>query len=53
MVDDKLSLEFEARYYMAEARRLQQQGMRLIRESDDMLEHAVNTWNRAKEVTAG
>jgi hypothetical protein len=53
MVDDKVSLEFEARYYLAEARRLQQQGMRLIREADDMLEHAVNTWNRAKEVMAG
>jgi hypothetical protein len=53
MVDDKVSLEFEARYYLSEAKRLQQQGMRLIREADDMLEHAVTTWNRAKEVVAG
>jgi hypothetical protein len=49
--DERMQLEFEARYYLAEAKRLQRQGMSLIRESDDMLEHAVLTWNRAKEVS--
>lgn len=53
MVEERQQLEFEARYYLAEARRLQKQGMSLIREADDMLEHAVTTWNRAKEVMAG
>jgi hypothetical protein len=46
----KQELEFEARYYLSEAKRLQRQGMSLIHEADDMIEHAVNTWNRAKEV---
>jgi hypothetical protein len=46
----KQELEFEARYYLSEAKRLQRQGMSLIREADDMLEHAVLTWERAKEV---
>ncbi len=46
----KQELEFEARYYLSEAKRLQRQGMALIREADDMLENAVLTWERAKEV---
>jgi hypothetical protein len=53
MVEDKIQLEFEARYYLAESKRLQKQGMSLIHEADTMLEHAVNTWDRAKEVSAG
>jgi len=53
MVNDKQQLEFEARYYLAEAKRLQREGMRMIHEADDMMEHAVLTWNRAKEVMAG
>lgn len=43
-------LEFEARYYLLEARRLQREGMKLLHEADDMLEHAVTTWQRVKEV---
>jgi hypothetical protein len=50
VTDDRTQLEFEARFYLAEAKRLQRQGMTLIHEADDMLEHAVLTWNRAKEV---
>ncbi len=46
----KQELEFEARFYLAEAKRLQRQGMSLIHEADDMIENAINTWNRAKEV---
>jgi hypothetical protein len=53
MVDDKVQLEFEARYYLAEGRRLQKQGMSLIREADDMIELAVTTWKRAREEVAG
>jgi hypothetical protein len=52
LTDDRIQLEFEARFYLSEAKRLQRQGMSLIREADDMLEHAVATWNRAKEVSA-
>ena len=51
MVEDKVSLEFEARYYLSEAKRLQKQSMSLMREADDMLEHALETWNRSKEVS--
>ena len=50
LTDERIHLEFEARYYLAEAKRLQREGMSLIKEADDMLEHAVLTWNRAKEV---
>lgn len=50
MVDDKFDLEFEARYYLAESKRLQKEGMSLIHEADTMLEHAISTWSRAKEV---
>ncbi len=53
MVDDKIQLEFEARYYLAEGKRLQKQAMSLMREADDMLEHAVLTWQRAREEVAG
>jgi hypothetical protein len=49
MVESRNSLDFEARYYLAEARRLQKEGMKLVHEADDMLEHAVLTWERAKE----
>ena len=31
MVEDKVSLEFEARYYLSEAKRLQKQSMSLMR----------------------
>jgi hypothetical protein len=48
--EERMQLEFEARFYLAEAKRLQRQGMSLIHEADDMLEHAIDTWNRAKEV---
>lgn len=48
--EERIQLEFEARYYLAEAKRLQRQGMSLIKEADDMLENAVDTWKRAKEV---
>lgn len=51
--DERAQLEFEARFYLAEAKRLAKQGMSLIKEADDMLEYAVSTWQRAKEVTAG
>jgi hypothetical protein len=50
MVEDRSTLEFEARYYLAEARRLQKQGMLLIHEADNLLEKSVSTWQRAKEV---
>ena len=51
MLTDKRShLEFEARYYLAESKRLQREGMSLIRQADDLLEHAVSAWDRAKEV---
>lgn len=43
-------LEFEARYYLAESKRLQKEGMSIIYEADTMLEHAISTWSRAKEV---
>lgn len=43
-------LQFEARFYLAEARRLRKQGAALLEEADQMLEHAVKTWDRAKEV---
>jgi hypothetical protein len=46
----KEELEFEARFYLSEAKRLQKEGMALIKEADDMIEHAVETWNRSKEV---
>jgi hypothetical protein len=52
-MNDKQQLEFETRYYLAEAKRLQREAMQMLHESDDMLEHAVLTWNRAKEVVAG
>ena len=51
MLDEQLV--FEARYYLAEGRRLQKQGMSLLREADDMIEHAVLTWQRAREEVAG
>jgi hypothetical protein len=50
MVETRNGLEFEARYYLAEAKRLQRQGMALVHEADDMLELAVSTWERAKEM---
>ena len=50
MVSEKMELEFEARYYLSESRRLQKQAIVMIHEADTMLEHAVSTWNRAKEV---
>lgn len=53
MVNERRELEFEARFYLSRARELQKQGMALVKEADDCLELAVNTWNRAKEVTAG
>lgn len=43
-------LEFEARYYLLQARRLQSEGMKLLHEADDMLKHSVLTWQRVKEV---
>lgn len=46
-------LEFEARYYLAEGRRLQKEGMQLLHKADDMLEHAVETWQRVREERAG
>ena len=48
--EERIQLEFEARYYLAQARRLQRESMSLIKEADDMLENAVETWKRAKEV---
>lgn len=50
MLKEKDDLEFEARYYLAESKRLQKEGMSLIHEADTMLEHAISTWSRAKEV---
>lgn len=52
-MDERTELEFETRYYLAEARRLQRQSMALMRESDDMMEHAVLTWQRARELRKG
>lgn len=53
MVEEKRELEFEARFYLSRSRELQKQGMALIKEADDMLELSIDTWNRAKEVSAG
>jgi len=50
MVESRSGLEFEARYYLAESKRLQKEAMLLMHSSDDMLEHAILTWERAKEV---
>lgn len=49
MLKETEQLRFEARYYLAEARRLQKQGMLMLHEADDMIEHAVLTWSRARE----
>jgi hypothetical protein len=49
-MSDKESLEFEARYYLAESRRLSQDAMEIFKTADDLLEKAVETWARAKEV---
>jgi hypothetical protein len=51
MTEEKDSLVFEARYYVLKARELNREGLRMIREADDMLELAHSTWARAKEVT--
>ena len=48
--DEGFELQFEARFYLAEAQRLRKQGAALLEEADRMLEHAVNTWERVKEV---
>lgn len=53
MLNDREHLEFEARFYLAKSRELQKQGMAAIKEADDMLELAVEAWERAKEVRAG
>jgi hypothetical protein len=50
MLKETEHLQFEARYYLAEARRLQKQGMLMLHQADDMIEHAVLSWSRAKEV---
>jgi hypothetical protein len=46
----KDELEFEARYYLSESRRLSKEALTLMHKSDDLLELAVDTWYRAKEV---
>lgn len=48
--EERIQLEFEARYYLEKSRSLQRHGMSLIKEADDMLENAIDTWKRAKEV---
>lgn len=45
-------LQFEARFYLSEAGRLRKQATAMLEEADKMLEHAVLTWDKVKEVGA-
>lgn len=49
----KEELEFEARYYLSESRKLQNKAKDLLVQADKMLELSVNTWQRAREEEAG
>ncbi len=49
----KEELEFEARYYLAHSRKLQQEARELLVKADDLLELSVETWSRAREGAAG
>ena len=44
-------LQFEARFYLAEAQRLRKQAEVMLKQADEMRDHAVMTWSRVKEVS--